>query len=458
MEITAQVLKQWFLVFATWDSGFEEIEMRWKKLLGVGLGSSLEWYDFALYGFFAPVFAKQFFPPADPQANLIESFGVFAIGFLVRPLGGLIFGRLGDKYGRINCLKITPLLITIPTLCIAFLPTYAEIGIWASVLLLITRVVQGIFIGGEYAGNMVYMCESSLNKRYLYGSLASCTGSFGIFLASLMSSMVYEIFSKDFALTYGWRIAFSFSLILGIVAFLLRRNIPETPEFERIKRDKTLSKSPILDALKLDWYPCVIALSLLFLHATTFYAIFTFMPTLISETHAFVPGMALKYISVILFVRLFVLPMIGWAAGKVGGKIMMQISSFLFMILSYFLFSFVAGGKSPDAVIAIAVFALLSSLNAGTIPGLLTEILPTRTRYTTFSFTLNAGFGIFGGIAPMVLQFIITNTEDHKNAAVYLVFSASVAFIGTFFINGLLKNHRLSGLAINELTAKSTPI
>lgn len=409
-------------------------EIKLRKLLGVGLGSSLEWYDFALYGFFAPIFAKQFFPVNENYINLLQAFSVFAIGFLVRPLGGLIFGIIGDKYGRTRCLRITPLLITIPTLCIAFLPNYAEIGFLAPLLLLISRIVQGIFIGGEYAGNMVYMCEANVQKRYFLGSLGSVSGSFGLFLASSAASLTYWVFPLAFVERYGWRIAFLLSLFLGIAAYILRRRIPETPDFETLKIQHKLSRRPIIDAIQQDWHSCLVALSFLCLHATTFYAIFTFMPSLISDKDAFVPGMALKYVSLLLFLRLFILPLMGILAGKLGGKNMMRVSSILFICSSYTLFSTVNRGEMPSAIIALSLFGLLSSINAGTIPGLLTEILPSRTRYTTFSFAFNMGFGVFGGISPFILQFMTKGTGDVSNASFYLIASAVIALLGTFFI------------------------
>lgn len=407
--------------------------MKIRSLLGIGLGSSLEWYDFALYGFFVPVFAKLYFPATSEEVSLLKAFGFFAIGFLVRPIGGLIFGRLGDKYGRIRCLRITPILITIPTIFIACLPTYEQIGIAAPILLLFSRIVQGLFIGGEYAGNMVYMCESSTTKRYFLGSLASCTGSFGIFIASVVSSFVYWYYPLAFVESYGWRLAFSLSVILGVLAYNMRKNMTETLDYSQLKKKEAVSRTPILDALKKDWSSCLVALCLLFLHATTFYAVFTFMPALLSAENTSVPGMALKYISLFLFFRLFIIPVVGLLAEKLGGKTMMRISALSFILFSYPLFSLISRSEFPGSIIALALFAFLTTLNAGVVPGLLTEMLPVRTRYTTFSFAFNAGFGVFGGLAPLVLQYIVKNS-DSNNAAFYLMLSGVVALIGTFFI------------------------
>lgn len=408
--------------------------MNKRSLLAVGLGSSLEWYDFALYGFYSPIFAKLYFPPNAIQINLLQTFGMFAIGFLVRPVGGLIFGQMGDKYGRVKCLKITPILITLPTVFIALLPTYHSIGFLSPFLLLLSRITQGIFIGGEYAGNMVYMCESVPKRRYLYGSLASCTGSFGIFLASVVSSATYYLFSKEFVESYGWRLAFLCSILLGTIGYVSRRKIPESLDFEFLRRSQSISKNPLMDAIKMDWHLCLIGLAILYLHATTFYAVFTFMPNKISENHSSIAGMALKYISLFLFLRLFMIPVIGMLAEKMGGKILIRLSSLLFIICSYPLLNLIMQADFPNDVIALGLFAFLTTLNAGTVPGLLAEILPARSRYTTFSFIVNVGFGVFGGIAPMILQFICNKTDSPLNASYYLISCGIIAFIGTFFL------------------------
>lgn len=165
-----------------------------KDKIASGLGSVSEWYDFALYGFFAPVIAQLYFPSAAPSIGLLKTFSVFAIGFFARPLGALLFGHISDKYGRTTSLKLTPLLITCPTLFLAILPSYQQIGVYAPCILVVLRIWQGICIGGEYANNIVYLCESTKPKHiYFLGSIASCTGSLGIFLASSIAAILYKI-------------------------------------------------------------------------------------------------------------------------------------------------------------------------------------------------------------------------------------------------------------------------
>ena len=183
-------------------------------------GSILEWYDFALYGFFAPIFAQLFFCKSLLIHNLLQAFSIFAIGFIVRPLGAVVFGAISDKYGRVQCLKLSSLFIAWPTLILAILPTYNHIGIFSSILLIVLRIFQGLCIGGEFSNNMVYLCETApVKKNYFWGSLGSCTGSLGIFLASLSASIFHLIFSPHFLLTTAWRLAFLCSGFMGMIIY-----------------------------------------------------------------------------------------------------------------------------------------------------------------------------------------------------------------------------------------------
>ena len=201
-----------------------------------GLGSVLEWYDFSLYGYFAPLLAQLYFPSERMSIGLVKIFSVFAIGFFARPMGALLFGYISDKHGRVLSLKLTPILITIPKTLFCFLPTYQQIGIFAPFFLIILRAWQGICIGGEYANNIVYLCETTKNDHlYFISSIGSCTGSSGILLASMVANFWYAIFTPKNMSLWGWRLAFSISLVIGIIAFFMRKNLEETSVFRDLK-------------------------------------------------------------------------------------------------------------------------------------------------------------------------------------------------------------------------------
>lgn len=403
-----------------------------KDKFASGLGSVLEWYDFALYGFFAPLIATLYFPSKVVSIGLLKTFSVFAVGFFARPLGALLFGHISDKYGRTTSLKLTPLLITCPTLLLAVLPTYQQIGMLAPIILIGLRIWQGICIGGEYANNIVYLCESTRPKHiYFLGSIGSCTGSFGIFLASTIATFWYEIFPFESLLSWGWRLAFAISLIIGIAAYLMRRNMLETPVFQKISKTKNVLNNPISASYKSQWKDYLIAFGLTFLPATAFYYVFMFLPNYLSSILGFNATSVLGDNSLSLLIRLFIIPFLGLAADKIGGIKIARLSCILFLFLSFPLFYGIVYSKFTT--IFVYSFALLTTLNAATTPGLLVELLKPETRCTILSFTFNFCFGVFGGIVP-VISFLLVSEIGSKMASVYyLMFAAVITLIATFF-------------------------
>lgn len=408
--------------------------MRIKDKIASGLGSVLEWYDFSLYGFFAPLLAHLYFPNEAPSIGLLKTFSIFAVGFFARPIGALIFGHISDKYGRTVSLKLTPLLITFPTLLFCFLPTYQQIGIFAPLLLTFLRIGQGICIGGEYANNIVYLCETTKKKHlYFIGSIGSCTGSLGILLASIIAALWYAILTPQDIAAWGWRLAFAVSLIIGITAFLMRRNMEETLVFYSTKQTISI-KNPILDSYKHQWKDYLLSFALTFLPATAFYYIFMFLPNFLSGVLNYNSSKILGDNSLSLLMRLFIIPIIGFLADKVGGIKIARLSCILFLLLSAPLFYSILYYPA-FSLISIYLFALLTTLNAATTPGLLIEILKPETRCTIFSFTFNVCFGIFGGITPIISFLLIAKTESKIAPISYLIFASFVTFIATFFFS-----------------------
>lgn len=407
--------------------------MRIKDKIASGLGSVLEWYDFALYGFFAPLIAQLYFPSQAQGAGLLKTFSVFAIGFFARPFGALIFGSLSDKYGRTVSLKITPILITIPTLLFAILPTYQQIGIAAPVILVLLRIFQGICIGGEYANNIVYLCETANPKhRYFMGSIGSCTGSFGIFIASSIAAICYLIFPNASLLAWGWRAAFAISLLIGIVTYLLRKNMLETNVFQHLSDNNLIIDRPILNSFKHQWRDYIIAFGLTFLPATAFYYVFMFLPNFLSTTLGYNTSTILGDNSLSLFARLFIIPLIGFAADKFGGIKIARLASVLFLLLSYPLLLGIIYNPKLTSLL-IFTFAMLTTLNAATTPGLLIDLLKPETRCTILSLTFNFCFGVFGGIVPVISLLLVEKTGNNMASIYYLIFAALITLTTTFF-------------------------
>lgn len=404
-----------------------------KDKIASGLGSVLEWYDFALYVFFAPLIAQLYFPSTVSNVGLLKTFLVFAVGFFARPLGALLFGYIGDKYGRTRSLKLTPLLITCPTMLLSILPTHQQIGVLAPLILIVLRICQGICIGGEYANNIIYLCESTQQKRvYFLGSIGSCTGSFGIFLASGVAALWYKVFSAPALLLWGWRLAFAASLIIGIAAYLMRRNMLETPVFQQILKTTNITNNTILASYKSQWKNCLVAFGITFLPATAFYYVFMFLPNYLSSILQFNASKVLSDNSLSLLMRLLIIPFLGFMADKIGGIRIARLSCVLFLVLSYPLFYGILYYSTLTNIL-IYSFALLTTLNAATTPGLLVELLNPKTRCTILSFTFSFSFGVFGGIVPIIGFFLVNAVGNDMAPVYYLLFSATITLIASFF-------------------------
>jgi len=403
-----------------------------KNRLFSSLGSSIEWFDFALYGFLGPIFAQVFFAHNSTSSwnNLIITYAVFAAGYLARPIGAFIFGYLGDRFGRLFALRLTPLFMTLTTLIMAFLPTYKAVGTLAIYLLLLTRIIQGIFLGGEFSGNIVYLCESSNKWKYFWGSIGSCTGSFGIIIASAVASIFYSSFSKPFMLAYGWRIAFLVSVPLGIICLIMRLNMSENPSFQH----STNKHNPIKTTFKHHKALLAKCLGLIYLHATSYYFIFMFLPIALTKIKHIPQGTSLVKNTAFLIIHLCAIPILGLVVNFIGGKKTLIFIAFIFLItitpLSYLLDS----GDHTLLLLSILFLSLASAFNAAVIPGLLAEITPPNVRYTIIAITFNVGFGFFGGITPVLSLLIIKKTSAIITPSFYIAFAALITLISGIII------------------------
>jgi len=416
-----------------------------KNRLFCGLGSSIEWFDFALYGFFGSIFAEKFFPPTygHKWVALMVTYLIFAVGYVARPLGGLIFGYLGDKYGRLFSLRITPLLITLFTTLMAFLPTYHSIGEMAIVILIVIRIFQGLLLGGEFAGNIVYLCESSTKWKYFWGSIGSCTGSFGIILASLIASFFYFLFSHSFMYDYGWRIAFLCSLPLGIISFYARLRMLESPEFKA----QPSSKNPIIEsALRYKWL-LFLCIGLVYLHATSFYFVFIFLPVFLNKFRHLPESAALLHNSLFLIIHLGFIPIFGVIVNLMGGLRSQITIALAFLFFSIPIFYWVAYGTPNQIIISLFLFSVMTAVNAGIIPGLISSLIPTEVRYTVLALAFNIGFGVFGGITPFIGIYLVKTSGNILLPGVYLTMVALVTFVVSVMAIKQRKAHEIRKLS-----------
>ena len=402
-----------------------------KAIIVGSFATMFEWYDYALYGYFSPIIAKLFFPAADTYESLMMTFSVFAIGFLIRPLGAIIFGYIGDRLGRRYALSLSVMLMALPTALIGMLPTYNNIGMWAPILLILLRLIQGLAVGGNYGGAFVYVIEHAPNtQKCLAGSCLMVGTIGGILLGSATSSLFTWVLSGENLLLWGWRLPFIFGLLATIAGLYIKKRIPETPVFQKAKEDEHQSKKiPIFDIFK--YYKKQVCLSILAIlpDVVGIYMMFFFMTTYLIEIIGWQAEIALTMNTVNLAVMVILIPFFGYLSDRMGGiKIMkaVSISFVLFSIPCFILLSKSTGGIL--ASLAQTVFSITIGAYYGAMPATIVNTFPSKIRYSASAFSFNVAAAIFGGTTPWVCTFLIKNTGVLISPAYYLVLTGIVSF------------------------------
>lgn len=409
-----------------------------RHVLAGTVGNILEWYDFAIYGFLAPVISPLFFPDADPIVSLIKTYGVFAAGYLMRPIGGVIFGHIGDRMGRKKALQLSIAMMAIPTVLVGLLPTYAQIGTGAAVLLIGLRLLQGISVGGELIGSMSYLVETAPpNRRGLQGSWSVCGGVAGILLGSLVATLLSNLVSPDVLKSWGWRLPFLFGVVIFAVGNWLRRTLIESPDFVTEQDTATEQRSP-LSAVLHDMLGRVLHMSAnILLFATSFYTLFVWMPTYLTTIVSPPIGHALLVNTIAMSLLLIWIPASGRLSDTFGRSRVILIVTALLGIVVYPLFLFVDHGSTGIALLVQVIFSLLVGCIQGPLPAFLVESFPARNRYTAIGLSYNITLAIFGGTAPLVCTWLISATDNLASPAIYLAALSAISFVSML----LFKQH-----------------
>lgn len=397
-------------------------------LVAGAFGNILEWYDFAVFGLLAPIISSQFFPSDDRMAGLIKVYGVFAAGYLMRPVGGAIFGHLGDRYGRKRALEISILMMALPTFLVGCLPTHAQIGTSAAALLILLRLVQGISIGGELIGSMSYVVETApAEKRGLHGSWTVFTAIGGILLGSIAATLLRNLLDAEAVASWGWRVPFLLGVAIAGVGIWLRVGLPESEAFEASSQAAESEPSPVVRAMTEAGGRIAHLSTLLALYGTSFYLLFVWMPTY--YTDILEPPIPHAYLvnSISMVVLLALLPVTGALSDRFGRQRVLGIGTALFAVLSYPLFVAVDTSRFEYALAAQVAFAALLATIQGPMPAYMAEMFPTRIRSSALGISYNVTVGLLGGTAPLMATWLIAETGDLAAPAFYLVFLAVVS-------------------------------
>lgn len=408
-----------------------------KKVVASGMiGNGLEWYDYALYGQMAALLGALFFPAGDAGVQLLATYGVFAAGFIVRPLGAILFGWIGDKYGRKMAMVLAVLTMAIPTGCIGLLPTYAEIGIFAPILLTLIRLLQGLSLGGEFAGSIAYIVEHAPQKRRgLAGSSSLVSMLIGFLLGSLVVNVALGIIGKEAFEAWGWRIPFLGGIVIGLVGFYIRRFCEESPVYEEAKQDNKLSKTPVRTALTqhpaemLQGFGLYLTVTMPFYLAAVYFISF-------SEKHLGTSmEQALQFNVYNMLAMLVTMPLSAWISDHIGRKKILAFAAVSMLVSTPIIFSgFASNMGNPVAVGALQfAFAAIVGLYCGAIPTLLVELFPTSVRFTGMAIAYNLAAAIFGGTAPLVCEWLIKQTGSIWPISYYVMACNIISLIALYF-------------------------
>lgn len=404
----------------------ERIAAARKAVISSSIGAALEWFDIIVYASFAVVISENFFPDGGGGLGLILTFATFAITYLIRPLGAVVLGGYADRHGRKKALTLTLMLMMVGTAIMALAPTHAVVGGWAGVIILISRLVQGFSAGGEFGTATTFLVETAPNRKAYYASWQIASQGASMLMASAFGFVLFNTLSHDALYSWGWRIPFFLAILIGPVGLYIRAHLSETEEFESGPR----SKAPIRATFTRHLGRVLVSAMCIGVATITVYMIL-YTPTLaVKQLH--VPAQAAYLGGVVAgIIGLVGVPFVGMLADRVGPAKVMLVSGVATLVIAWPLFQLMVGAPSVFTLILVtAVLGVIMAFYFGPLPAMLTEMFPSEVRTTGVSAAYNIGVTLLGGIAPLVLTWLIEVTGSLKAPGLYYMAIAVISLIG----------------------------
>lgn len=407
-----------------------------RAIVGGSVGNFMEWYEFVTYAYFATVIGKLFFSSPDPLTEFLSAFVVYASSYFVRPIGAAVCGRLADRWGRRPTLILTLVGMAAATTLTGVLPTYGQVGVLAPVLLVVLRLVQGLSAGGEFGGAVSLMAEFAPNhRRGLYSSWQSFTVGLGLLAGSGLATLLTSVLSHDQMASWGWRLPFLLGGVLGAFALYLRRQVDETPVFERMRRrsrgsaDAPVERSRPLRFGVPVWalVPFLIGALLAWTAAGNVFLVV--LPSYTATTLHTSSGVAelLSFVANIAFT--VTIPVFGWLSDRLGRRLVMMTGAVLILLLAYPLFLAISLGNLTLMFAGVAVAGVAVAMMAGPGPAMLAELFPSHVRVTGLGFGYALSAAVFGGSAALIIGWLSTLTGDPLAAAYYPMIGGAVSIV-----------------------------
>jgi MFS transporter, MHS family, proline/betaine transporter len=405
------------------------VRLRRQAVIAGTVGNVLTAYDFIVYAFFAALIGKLFFPEFNPAVQLLASLATFGIGFVVRPLGGIVLALHGDRRGRRASLTLAIGLMTAGILVFTLTPTHAQIGIAAPILIVSARLLQGFAAGGEFPGAMVYLSEYSLAaQRGYYTSWQQSSQFFATLLGAVVCTLVVRVLKGDDVAAWGWRIPFALGLIVGPAGFYIRNRLADTPVFRAAPRQA--STMLLSEALRHHWRAVLSGFGVVMFGTVSVYVIVLYLPTYVIAQFHIPAAQALAASAAMSAVLVVLCLLFGWLSDLIGRKPVMVGASIAMVILVYPLFHLLASSPSLGRLLLVeVVFAVMIAAFTAPSPALMAELVPTRVRNTTISLSYNFAVAIFGGFGQFIVAWVILETGNTIAPAYYILAAAAAGLI-----------------------------
>jgi MHS family proline/betaine transporter-like MFS transporter len=400
------------------------------RVIGAGvIGNMLEWYDFAIYGFFAAQIGQAFFPAQDKVAQILSAFGIFAIGYVMRPLGGLFTGYIGDRFSRRAALTFSISAMAVPTFLVGVLPGYQTLGIMAPVLLTMLRVIQGLSVGGEYTTAMVFLVERAPpGRRGLMGAVCSIGADLGTLLGSATGTVLAASMSIAALADWGWRLPFLFGLLVGLVGLALRRGLEDMPaaaaDSELAMATAVRREMPLL--LRLAGLSVFLAVG--------YYLMFLYIVSWLQTADGIAPDHALGINSISILALLPACLIAGWLSDQIGRRAVMLVAVGGAIVGAWPLFWLLHHSSTMAILAGQLGFVLIVGFYAGTLPSALVEAVPHRVRCTVVALGYNVPLGVIGGLTPLAATWLVARTTDDLSPAYMIMASAAVSMIALLLV------------------------
>lgn len=410
--------------------------IRRRAIVSCAVGNFVELFDFLIFGLFAAQIGANFFPGNDPAISLLSAFATYGVGFVMRPVGAIVIGAYGDLKGRKSALIVTVGLMASATALTGLIPSYATIGLSAPILLVLCRLVQGFSTGGEWGGAAAFLVEfSEPGKRGITGSMQQFSVGLALIAGTLSAYILNATLDKEAMIAWGWRIPFILGFVLAPIGLYLRSRVSETPVYGEAVAQKKVAASPVRDALTVYRRPVLAAFGLSIIGCVGNYVFNIFLPSFATGQLGLPASTAYASGTTAAVVLTVLTPAMGWFSDRIGRKAVLLSSSLGYLVLAYPLFHLLVGTPTGiGMVVTQSVAAVLLAMYAGPLCAVLSELFPTKVRFTALSIGYSLAVTIFGGFAPFIATFLIRQTGSQVSPALYVVAAAAVSSITLFLI------------------------